>query len=307
MNEENIKNLYFNEQYSISEISRTLNISKYLLKKSLINGDGKLPSRFIKKYQDEVFLKIENYPNFEISNYGRIFNISKDKFVNPKIKKQHPYITLNSKNRAQTVSIGLLVARHFLEREPLNQFEKVVYIDGNKYNTYYKNLRWESDLSELVFGKLFVVKRDNLKNNKWICKCLACGNDNVSVSSKKLINGIRTSCGCLNEIPWKSYQDIPADFWYNIVNGARQRGIKFYISIEYAWNLFLNQKRKCKLSNLELSFSKEKRTASLDRIDSSKDYIENNVQWIHKDINLMKNKFPQKDFIEICKLVAKNN
>ena len=37
---------------------------------------------------------------------------------------------------------------------------------------------------------------------------------------------------------------------------------------------------------------------SLDRIDSSKGYEENNVQWVHKDINLMKNKYDNKYFIE---------
>lgn len=58
---------------------------------------------------------------------------------------------------------------------------------------------------------------------------------------------------------------------------------------------------------IELSINRKNQTASLDRIDSSKGYIEGNVQWLHKDINQMKINFNQKDFIKYCKLIAKNN
>lgn len=74
------------------------------------------------------------------------------------------------------------------------------------------------------------------------------------------------------------------------------------------WRLFLKQERKCALTDLLLTFEKQKRgekTASLDRIDSSKGYVNGNVQWVHKDINWMKNRFSQERFIEMCKLVAK--
>ena len=63
--------------------------------------------------------------------------------------------------------------------------------------------------------------------------------------------------------------------------------------------------------DLELCFpraSKDKSwNASLDRIDSSKGYIEGNVQWVHQNINMMKNKFDNQYFIEMCKLITKNN
>ena len=46
---------------------------------------------------------------------------------------------------------------------------------------------------------------------------------------------------------------------------------------------------------------------SLDRIDSLKGYAIDNVQWVHKDINKMKNIHSQPAFINICKLVAMKN
>lgn len=48
-------------------------------------------------------------------------------------------------------------------------------------------------------------------------------------------------------------------------------------------------------------------TASLDRIDSSKPYVKDNVQWVHKVVNNMKWDFDQNEFIEWCKIIASNN
>ena len=47
-----------------------------------------------------------------------------------------------------------------------------------------------------------------------------------------------------------------------------------------------------------------RKTASLDRIDSNKGYTKDNVQFVHKDINWMKQDFEQNKFIEYCKKVA---
>jgi hypothetical protein len=45
-------------------------------------------------------------------------------------------------------------------------------------------------------------------------------------------------------------------------------------------------------------------TASLDRIDSSKGYEIDNIQWVHVMVNMCKNKYPQDKFVEMCKAIA---
>jgi len=50
----------------------------------------------------------------------------------------------------------------------------------------------------------------------------------------------------------------------------------------------------------------KKRTAYLDRTDSSKGYVEGNVQLVHKDVNISKNKYELQYFINLCKDVSKN-
>lgn len=48
-------------------------------------------------------------------------------------------------------------------------------------------------------------------------------------------------------------------------------------------------------------------TASLDRIDNTKGYLEDNVQFVHKDINRMKWAHSQQYFIELCSKVHNAN
>lgn len=95
---------------------------------------------------------------------------------------------------------------------------------------------------------------------------------------------------------------------------AKNRNIDFKIDIEYAKYLFKQQSHKCAITGLPIYFvtswqdqhTKIKNTASLDRIDSNQGYIEGNVQWVHKDINRMKNDLNQDYFLHICKCVAEN-
>jgi len=111
---------------------------------------------------------------------------------------------------------------------------------------------------------------------------------------------------------------ISGEYWSLIKHGAQKRNIDFNISIVDAWNLYNFQKGKCSLSNLNIFFepscvhkknmnNRSKRTASLDRIDSTKGYFIENVQWVHKDVNIMKNKFGVEYFKYICNLITKNN
>lgn len=45
-------------------------------------------------------------------------------------------------------------------------------------------------------------------------------------------------------------------------------------------------------------------TASLDRTDSTNGYVDGNIQWVHKNVNLAKHSLSQDDFIELCSSVA---
>jgi hypothetical protein len=179
------------------------------------------------------------------------------------------------------------------------------------------------NLEGLRFNNLTVLKKTEKRKNKsvvYLCRCEACGREDYYVSQRHLVRKKHPvkSCGCeqvkkgsKNPL-WKGCGDISGDFWNRAIlrnlrsRGERRRLLGVSITIEYAWELFLKQKKRCALSGMPLIISNDNtiNNASIDRIDSSIGYHVGNVQWVHKDINNMKQSYSQEYFIELCKKVT---
>jgi hypothetical protein len=169
------------------------------------------------------------------------------------------------------------------------------------------------------FGKLVVIKDSGKKQNSHIifeCEC-ECGNI-INVQSYSLVTGNTTSCGCSarkrgkDHPNYTGYEEISHSIWLTLQYGAKSRNLPFDITIEYAWDLFIKQDRKCAISGVPLIFGRTRKTmsattASLDRIDSSQGYIHNNVWWVHKNVNVMKWDFSLDEFIDWCHRITLNN
>lgn len=177
------------------------------------------------------------------------------------------------------------------------------------------------DYSNTKVGKLFVsTKIDNVKYKsgehvRWNCEC-ECGNKLTRISSSLIQNKLQCCEACFRKS--RRAKEVITDFMFNQIkySGIRRgkfRQLEFSITKVYIWELFLKQNKKCALSGLDLVFGETAKlrstghtTASLDRIDSSKGYIEGNVQWLHKDINIMKMALNQDKFIGYCDIISKN-
>ncbi len=153
------------------------------------------------------------------------------------------------------------------------------------------------------------------RTRKFLCKC-RCGKEK-EVFYSHLKHKKSKSCGCKGprrqyHSKWKGCGEISGAYWSRIVcnaNGKRGRlAVGIDITIQDGWQLFLKQERKCALSNKNLTFNDGYAgwTASLDRIDPSIGYTQKNVQWVHKDINRMKNIFQNEYFIRTCQEIAKH-
>lgn len=146
---------------------------------------------------------------------------------------------------------------------------------------------------------------------QWKCDC----GKSLAIDLYSVTSGRTKSCGCIKKTKtkqkngnWKGIGDMPGDQWKKIRWCAKSRDLDLTITKEDVWNLFLQQGRKCALTGqliwFDTKYNLSDGTASLDRIDSSKGYIKGNVQWVHKDINRMKNNFSDTHFISLCKMVA---
>lgn len=172
------------------------------------------------------------------------------------------------------------------------------------------------------FSFLTAIERHDKRQWKFRCICgviVIRRSDEVARNAHKKIQ----SCGCKHPLntangtkhpQFKGYEEISNEFWFGITRHAKNRHIPLNITIQDAWNQFIKQDKKCALTNLELKFAtrSQKRhglehTASLDRIDNTLGYEINNIQWIHKDVNLMKSDMSQQEFIDLCKQIVKYN
>jgi hypothetical protein len=158
------------------------------------------------------------------------------------------------------------------------------------------------------------------------CRC-ACGLEKeVSLGSMKGGQSHRcSSCaGKRITLPegftnsWKGtvINGLNRTMFSHIKSKARERSLNFEVTQEFLADLIAKQNYKCALSGLEITLSLKIKngnsdfsyiTASLDRVDSKKGYTEDNVQWVHKDINKMKMAYDNQYFIDMCKLIANNN
>jgi hypothetical protein len=172
------------------------------------------------------------------------------------------------------------------------------------------------DYTGQKFNKLIAIKHLHYKNGRtiWLFRC-DCGKE-VELRSNVVTTGNTTSCGCMAHSTgkenkcWKGYKEISGTVLKRIKQNAKMRNLEFSVSIEYLWNLFINQNRKCVYSGVELCFPKTSidysATASLDRIDNSKGYVEENLQWIHKRIQDMRFDKTNEEFMKWIKLIYEN-
>lgn len=184
---------------------------------------------------------------------------------------------------------SILNGKKQLGKEPVNAKVKV-------------NIQFDDYVVEERLTQPGSVSRVSL----WRCKCTKCG-EMHELTNRQLLSGYKTRCTkSFRSHNWTGHELITGSLWTRIKKQAVARELDFTLTIEQAWEMFENQKRRCALSGLNISFGSGKsgHTASLDRIDSTKGYVLDNVQWVHKEINMMKRNLPEAHFLNLCKLVS---
>lgn len=152
----------------------------------------------------------------------------------------------------------------------------------------------------------------------WKCLC-DCGKECYHIEPY-LYDKTAKSCGCYHSlrgkfreesVGWKGYKELSSNYFNKKRYDADKRGLEFNVTIEYLYDLFIKQNKKCNLSGVDITMSttyqaakyNKKMSASLDRIDNTKGYIEGNCQWLHWKINRMKRDFSVEQLIYYCQLV----
>ena len=164
----------------------------------------------------------------------------------------------------------------------------------------------------------YIVKQ--VIGNKALVQC-QCGNERLLDLWYAAKSGRKCSiCGNKQMGPdngfFKGYKGLYGNWIRKLNRRNEQLGFQpCNFDMQYLWELYVQQNKKCALTGLDIemkvldktAYDGYRRIASLDRIDSNYGYMKGNIQWVHKDVNLMKNKFDQMYFLEMCKLITTYN
>lgn len=154
------------------------------------------------------------------------------------------------------------------------------------------------DLTGRTFGKLKVIEQAESpvpRMRAWRCKC-ACGREVVYTTGRLLgqrkQRGIEVPnhCGCDQysygdkHFNWTGCGSVSGRYWSQLKRNAEKRGIAFTLTLEQANEHYERQNGLCAFSGVPI----KGRDASLDRVNSANGYCKDNVQWLHKTVNVMK-------------------
>lgn len=215
---------------------------------------------------------------------------------------------------AKKFNIGQTTLKRFLESEgvydPIHKRKEPV--NKTKFKIGDKFHRWTIIGDYELEGRRYVVPV--------ICECGTISKTRLNW----LIDGKTTGCrSCSLKINYPSKRRLSKRFihvnglsnsWLNSIknNSVRgfleQRVLEISITLNDLYNKLVEQNFKCALTGEDLNVLDVKRSksnGSVDRISSDKGYTIDNIQWILKDVNRMKNEFNQEYFINICNKISK--
>lgn len=88
-----------------------------------------------------MFVPINGYPNYLVSDYGEVINIKTGKALKPyRVGDGYLRVDLRHKSKRRQVAIHQLVAEYFVPNEEGKT--QINHRDGDKLNNNYSNLEW---------------------------------------------------------------------------------------------------------------------------------------------------------------------
>jgi len=149
------------------------------------------------------------------------------------------------------------------------------------------------------------------KEKRWCRPCPSC-NVEVSHLRRNYCIGAHTQlqtcirCSNISNHPSGMVGCVRVSWYNSFEKSALTRGYGWCLTPEFVDTLHQQQRGLCIYSGLKIGWSLSgwDHTASIDRINNDLGYTEENVQLVHKEINMLRGSLESEKFVELCKLVA---
>lgn len=149
------------------------------------------------------------------------------------------------------------------------------------------------------------------KEGRWYRQCPSCFaavsylRRNYCINAHNIKQPCKT-CSNINNHPSGMVGSVRLAWYNSFYKSALTRGYIWELTPEFIDAMYDEQDGQCAYSGLPIGWSSAKwnHTASIDRIDNDKGYTEDNVQLVHKDVNMMRGSLDDQRFKELCALIA---
>lgn len=146
----------------------------------------------------EVWKDIPNYPNYEVSNDGKVRNKKSGRFLKPVLAKGYPRVVLCNDGRNRPKTVHRLVAEAFIDGDYDLQ---VNHMDGNKLNNNSNNLEWVTPSENILHAYERGLKTAPRPNRRKV-RIVETGEEFESAAScARYINGTKSHvCDCIDGV-----------------------------------------------------------------------------------------------------------
>lgn len=146
---------------------------------------------------DEVWRDVKDFPQYRVSNLGRVYSLKTKKILKPHPDKKGYLRVKLWEKKGYTFKVHRLVAQAFIDN-PQN-LPQVNHKDENKQNNRVNNLEWCDNSYNATYGTHITRGAEKLTNRKDLSIpviCLETGTVYLSIEDAKRKTGIRNIGEC---------------------------------------------------------------------------------------------------------------
>ena len=160
-----------------------------------------------------------------------------------------------------------------------------------------------------------IYKRND---GRWCRTCPECGMEQDHLRRNYCVNAhmVNKLCiKCSNEkngngrMGW--HRGVRMSWYRKFEVSAQLRGLTWAITIDDVADLMDEQEGCCALTGWPIVFPESGHSqdadASIDRIDNAFGYMRENIQLVHKHVNMMKSRYDNDYFVAVCQAVTEHN
>lgn len=149
----------------------------------------------------EIWLPIKTYPDYKVSNWGRLYNKKTNRYLSGRPNTNGYWqVRLRNKDGYKDVLIHRLVGEYFVPN--LGGYTQIDHINEDKSNNRWSNLRWVTPKENINYGSHNQRAAETYKRNRNYIICQYDLDGNLIAEYNNISEAARAVGGRTDSIRW---------------------------------------------------------------------------------------------------------